>query len=75
MAETQPQYSPIPKGQQEMINEMWNIYRTDVGLWGDIYLQFREQGMQEQKIPGMVSEYRKATKGNLDAWHKLREGN
>lgn len=71
--ENQPDYWPLSKEKHEKINDLWGMYKSGVRLDYDLILEFKGQGMPDDKIADAIKVYRESTKGDLEAWQELRK--
>lgn len=66
-------YKPYTKEQWAKISKMWNLYREDVGLEGDIVVKLVQQRKELGEINNAIENHRISTEPNLEAWHALRK--
>ncbi len=66
------QYWPYTKEQWGKISQLWDIYREAVGLEGELYLQLKGKGKNENEISEAINKHNKDVAGNREAWHQLR---
>lgn len=71
--ETLPDYKPLSKEQHAKINDLWSMYKSGVRLDYNLILEFRSQGVADDKMADAIKVYRESTKGDLEAWQSLRK--
>lgn len=70
-----PDYRPLSKEKHKKINDMWAIYRESVGFEAEMYHDLKTKGIPEDNIRLIMVRHKESVKGNLDAWHELRQEN
>lgn len=66
-------YKPYTNKQWEKISDLWQIYKNDIGLDGELYMQLKAEGKSEGDIEKEIESHHEAVKENLKIWHELRE--
>lgn len=61
------------KERVNIVKTLWSIYRRDVGLDGEIYLELKEEGVDQDSILTAIKKHHEERKENLEVWRNLRK--
>lgn len=65
--------NPYANEQWNVIKTFWNIYKQDIGLEGEIYLELKRKGAGQDIILDAINKHREERNENLEAWRNLRK--
>ncbi len=63
-------YNPYIKEQWEKIKSGWDLYKSAIGLEGDLYIQLENQGLSEGEISKKIAEYREGREDLIEDYRK-----
>lgn len=63
-------YNPYTKEQWEKIKRGWDLYKSAMGLEGDLYIQLKNQGLSEGDISKRIGEHRETRKSLIGDYRK-----
>jgi len=66
------EYNPYTKEQREKIKEVWEMYKEDIGLDGELYFKLAREGKSVDEITEAINDHHRDVERNLEAWHNLR---
>lgn len=69
----QASYCPYTKEQWAKIKEVWDLYKENIGLEGDICLKLVREGKSLGEINGAIEKHRMSIKDDLETWHRLKK--
>lgn len=69
---SESQYNPYTKEQWEKIKFWWDVYKSSVGLEGELYMTLRRTGTSEEKIQEKIEEYHNKVAIERENWNNLR---
>jgi len=72
MSERDGGYKPYTDEQWQKIHKLWDIYKADIGLEGELCMELTREGKSAGEIAELVEKHRKETEENLEIWHTLR---
>jgi hypothetical protein len=66
-------YNPFTQKQWEMIKLNWDIYKRDVGLEGELFLNLKKAEIGENEILETINQFRRDRQIVLESWRDLRK--
>ncbi|PIP57444.1 hypothetical protein COX03_03125 [Candidatus Woesebacteria bacterium CG22_combo_CG10-13_8_21_14_all_39_10] len=63
-------YNPYTKEQWEKIKRGWNLYKSAIGLEGDLFLELKERGLSEGEISEHLDKHRESKQGLVEIYRK-----
>jgi len=63
-------YDPYTKERWERIKKGWNLYKSAMGLEGDLYIQLENQGLFEGEVSRRIEEHRETRKSLIEDYRR-----
>ena len=63
-------YDPYTKEQWEKIKRGWDLYKSAMGLEGDLYIQLKNQSLSDGEISKRIGEYRETRKNLIEDYRR-----
>jgi hypothetical protein len=64
-------YMPFKAEHWERIKALWDLYKIEFSLEGDLYISLKSSNALDGEIDRQIEERRARVAGNIEAWHKL----
>ncbi|KKP46225.1 MAG: hypothetical protein UR39_C0014G0006 [Candidatus Woesebacteria bacterium GW2011_GWA1_33_30] len=65
-------YQPFKRERWQKIKDVWDLYKENVGLEGEIGFKLVQEGRSQSEIDQEIDTHRNKSKNNLEAWHGLK---
>ena len=64
-------YNPHKNEQWQTIKILWNLYKSEFDLEGDLYMRLKKSNTPENEINRQIQERRIKVANNIEAWRQL----